>query len=238
MDYSPSIASQKCPTAADNTDSESNVIPLSSMTHGPVTTGSTPSSPMYEVQSPTLSMLSDGPGSVSERRHGRSRRKEPDYERRPPNQWNIFVADYEKNHEGEKLNGILMWAAAEWKLLSEEQREPYRERARLEAEAHKEKHPDYRYRPQKGKGKGKKPDVMTPGPNSVPPPIPGTLELVIARNAPAHSQDQVPEIPPSPPYPATIPVGHQVRRIDLLVRDSDFKVFASVQCRRRDFGAS
>ncbi len=215
------------------------------MTHGPVTTGSTPSSPMDEVESPTLSTPSETPSSASKRRHVPSRRNEPDYVPRPRHQYNIFVADYAKNHEGEKSDCILTSAAAEWRLLSEEQREPYRERARLEADAHKEKYPDYHYRPEKNQnsrkgegeseGEGKKPDVMTPGPNSVSPPIPGTLEPVVV---PAHSQDQVPEIPPSLPYTATVPVGHQVRRIDLLVRDSDFKVFASVQCHQRDFGAS
>ncbi|KAK0474907.1 hypothetical protein IW261DRAFT_1568401 [Armillaria novae-zelandiae] len=74
---------------------------------------------------------------------------------RPRNAFIFFRSHYLRAHREEDNQNVISCAAGEaWHALSAEEKEPFRELARLEKERYKEEYPSYSYSPGKGSGGG------------------------------------------------------------------------------------
>ncbi|KAI0628782.1 high mobility group box domain-containing protein, partial [Trametes polyzona] len=91
--------------------------------------------------------------ATSKRRYKAKRQQDPNWAPRPPNAFILFRRDYVEKHKGEnvvpdkKEKTLSKRASLAWHTLSDEEKKPWYEQAKLEALKHAQANPGYVFRP-------------------------------------------------------------------------------------------
>ncbi|KAI5120235.1 hypothetical protein M0805_000049 [Coniferiporia weirii] len=98
-----------------------------------------------------------------------SRKSDDTHVRRPANPFILFACEYRKGHKGKNNRELSKEAGALWKLLSDPEKQKWRDLATSVKEKHAEEHPGYRYQPRRREKPRRPQRDLTEAPKRIAP---------------------------------------------------------------------